>query len=370
MIVGGGPGGLCAAIALLGKGIQVDVVELALDVRILGSELLLSSPNLRALDAIGVADDVVAAGVPISSVQFHTADGTEIANVPTPSVAREGLPPAVGITRHAFYGQLYDAAVAAGAKIAHETTVQEISDADNGVEVRLTDGRVSLYDLVVGADGWASTVRKLRFPKANLPQYAGQCVWRGRVPRNGERPLKEGSLRGYAGANHSAGLITVNDKHSYIFCLVSQPKPDRLDESTFMDTFKGLLEEFGGEAGWARDNLEEGTISLAALHHHVMDKPWHDGRVILIGDAAHTTTPHIGYGAGLAVEDAVVLGEMLGSSEDLAATLDEFVARRYERCKLVVDNSTQISRWQQGLDGEPAQAELTNQTWTALAEPM
>ncbi|MTD53821.1 FAD-dependent monooxygenase [Amycolatopsis pithecellobii] len=189
---------LCAAIALLRAGTGVEVAELALDDRIFGSELLLSSPNLRALDSLGVADAVVAAGVPISSVEFHTADGAEVASVPMPAVAREDLPPAVGVTRRAFYSALYDAAVAAGAKISHEKTVEAIADVETGVEARLSDGRITRYDLVVGADGWASAVRRLRFPNAELPQYAGQCVWRGRVPRRGK-----GSLRGYAGAGRT-----------------------------------------------------------------------------------------------------------------------------------------------------------------------
>nr|WP_246372615.1 FAD-dependent monooxygenase [Gordonia humi] len=370
LVVGGGPAGLTAAIALLRVGAEVDVVELALDDRIFGSELLLSSPNLRALDAIGVAESVVAEGIPIDTLELQTADGAEVARVPIPNVAREGLPPSVGITRRAFYSTLYNAASAAGAKIHHETTVESLVDVDHQVQATLTNGTSPIYDLVVGADGWMSTVRRLRFPNASLPQYAGQCVWRGRIPR---RDRTKGLFRGMAGDGKDVGMISVSEEHCYVMCLVAQPKPERIDPASFTVTFKEMLAEFGGDVEWARDHIEEGTVSVAALHWHVMDKPWHDGRVVLIGDAAHTTTPQIGYGAGLAVEDAVVLGEMVAAADgdDLASTLNKFVDRRYERCKLVVEASTQISRWQQGLDGgNSRQAQLTDETWAALAQPM
>jgi 2-polyprenyl-6-methoxyphenol hydroxylase-like FAD-dependent oxidoreductase len=101
-----------------------------------------------------------------------------------------------------------------------------------------------------------------------------------------------------------------------------------------------------------------------------MPAPWHDGRAALIGDAAHATTPHIAYGAGLAVEDGVVLGDCLAAAANRAEALHTFMERRFERCRMVVENSLQICRWQQGLDlddGDADQAALTNQSWYALA---
>jgi 2-polyprenyl-6-methoxyphenol hydroxylase-like FAD-dependent oxidoreductase len=100
LINGAGPGGLTAAIALARQGVEVDVAEITPDRAVLGSELLLSSANLRSLRELGVVDEVVARGVPISSVQMRIADDTLVAEIPIPSVVPE-LPASVGILRRA-----------------------------------------------------------------------------------------------------------------------------------------------------------------------------------------------------------------------------------------------------------------------------
>jgi 2-polyprenyl-6-methoxyphenol hydroxylase-like FAD-dependent oxidoreductase len=95
--------------------------------------------------------------------------------------------------------------------------------------------------------------------------------------------------------------------------------------------------------------------------------------VLLIGDAAHACTPHLAYGAGIAVEDGVVLGEVLATNIDLAAALEAFMRRRYERCRTVVQNSQQIGAWEQQAENPDTarlSAELTERSWAALAAPI
>lgn len=364
LVVGGGPAGLSAALALQQSGVAVTLVELAMDEKVLGSNLLISSPNLRELDQLGLADQVVQAGVPLSSIEFHLADGTRVASMPAPNVGVRDLPPSVGITRARFHRLIKDAAVAAGVEVHNGTTVTAIARAGEGLEVALSAGRSVQTDLVVGADGWNSEVRRLWFPSAASPQYTGQCVWRVRVPRRGP-----GAVGAYAGKSAHAGLITVNDDHSYLFCLVaSADKPPHLDPSEYPARLRAVLAEFSGDLGWSRDHLEEDTIHFVAMNAHIMPDPWFDGPVVLIGDAAHTTTPHIGYGAGLAVEDGVALAECLAGADSVAEALEAFMSRRFERARMVVENGLQISRWQQGLDaGSGDQPTLMQQTWQALA---
>lgn len=368
LVVGGGPAGLSTAVALRNAGVAVDLAEIKEDRAVLGSELLISSPNLRLLDTFGLAKAVAAAGVPIGQIDFYAPDGTLYASAPTPNVAPEGLPPSVGITRSAFYGVLYDAAILAGTRVFHDTTITNIVDEGTGVRVHFTSGARNAYDLVVGADGVNSTTRRLRFPDATEPQYSGQCVWRARVPRNGDF-----SLSAYAGAHTNVGLITVNDEHSYLFCLVNEPVPPRISPDAYPALLKALLVDFRGNAAWSRDHLGgPETIHFSPMWSHVMPRPWHDDRVVLIGDAAHSTTPHVGYGAGLATEDGIVLGEEIAKATSIEDALRGFMNRRFDRCRAVVENSRQICRWQQGLDNPTptSQATLTAQTWQLLEEPI
>lgn len=362
LVVGAGPAGLTAATALQLAGVNVTLVEITVDKVVLGSQLTISSPNLRELDKIGLAHSVVDRGVPIYSADFYVG-GTKVKSVPTPNVAGGGLPPAVGTTRNAFHGALYEGAVAAGVRVLHDTTVVSVADRGDEVEVELSDGTVQRFQLVVGADGWNSRVRALCFPEAQAPGYSGQCVWRARVPRRGA-----GNLSTYVGHGVVAGLVTVDDSHTYVFCLVSQEKPDHVDPARFPELMTQLLAEFDGEVGWARDHIDPGTIHFAPMAAHIMPDPWYRGRVLLIGDAAHATTPHIGYGAGLAVEDGVILGECVASATTLEDALATFMKRRYERCRMVVENGLRVCRMQQGLL-EADHAAVLDETWRALEVP-
>ena len=365
LINGAGPAGLSAAVALAGNKVEVDVTEITPDRSVLGSELMLSSTNLRALSAINVADELVARGVPIPRLRLRASDDTVIATVPVPSVL-SSLPPSVGVTRRILHDVLYEAAVAVGARIHHGATIERLAVAEDKADVTLTNGASARYDLVVGADGVRSRVRSLAFPDAPQPQYVGQYIWRARIPRQGEAGLDT-----WRGDHCIVGIITVNDDTAYLFCTVDAPAPPRLERAQFPRLLREHLEPFGhGLVAWSRDRLGgPDDIHLSPLMWLVHQLPWHVQRVVLIGDAAHATTPHIGYGAGLAVEDGLVLAEEIARTDDLETALSRFAARRFERCRMVVEGGVQISRWQQsGEPHGPEEGQLTDKIWRALAE--
>ena len=102
----------------------------------------------------------------------------------------------------------------------------------------------------------------------------------------------------------------------------------------------------------------------------LLPPPWHRGRAILIGDAAHATTPHLASGAGLAVEDALVLGECLQSDAGLDDALQRFVARRYERCRMVVENSVRLGELEMAARRRSSRRSCSARSMMALAEPI
>jgi 2-polyprenyl-6-methoxyphenol hydroxylase-like FAD-dependent oxidoreductase len=116
--------------------------------------------------------------------------------------------------------------------------------------------------------------------------------------------------------------------------------------------------------------VEPEQVVWRALEVLLVPDPWHRGRVVLIGDAAHTTTPHLASGAGIAIEDAIVLGEELTGNRALDAALDRFMDRRFDRCRMVVENSVQLGEWEKHTPDDADPLALTSASWVRLAEPI
>jgi 2-polyprenyl-6-methoxyphenol hydroxylase-like FAD-dependent oxidoreductase len=366
LIVGAGPAGLTAAISLRQAGFDVDVVERAPDRAVLGSELIIASPSLRALDLIGAADRVANAGVPIEGVLFLAPNGSPVIEVPFHKITRHDLPTSVGITRRALHSAIYDSAEGQDISVTHNVSVQAIENEDRGVRVTRTDGVEAYYDVVVGADGVASKVRQLRFSDVDQPPYSGQCVWRASVPRH-----TEAGLWGGFGQKANVGLITVSEDESYLFCLTTHATPPRLDPKTYIEQIHEALSEFEGPFGEARRTIDGSrTIHFSPIWAGVMTLPWTDGRAILIGDASHATTPHLGYGAGLAIEDGIVLGWVMRDAPDVETGLRTFGERRFARCRDVVETGLRICKSQQSPVPGLNQTAESEAVWKKLAEPI
>jgi 2-polyprenyl-6-methoxyphenol hydroxylase-like FAD-dependent oxidoreductase len=131
------------------------------------------------------------------------------------------------------------------------------------------------------------------------------------------------------------------------------------------------LTEFDGMLAEIRENLgPHSRVNYRPLEKLLLDPPWHKGRVVLIGDAVHATTPHVGYGAGLAVEDAIVLAELLGEKAPLEAILHRFVQRRYERCRLVVEGSVRLGQLEIERASTDVHRATVNQIVAAIQQPI
>jgi 2-polyprenyl-6-methoxyphenol hydroxylase-like FAD-dependent oxidoreductase len=132
-----------------------------------------------------------------------------------------------------------------------------------------------------------------------------------------------------------------------------------------------LLSDFGGLIGAARDEIDDPSdIAYRPITSLILPPPWHRGRVLLIGDAAHTITPHMAAGAGIAIEDAIVLAEVLQSESSPQQAFERFMTRRFERCRLVVDNSFQLGEWEKAPSTPGADpVRIEGETVRALAQP-
>ena len=177
LVIGGGIGGLTAAIALRREGHRVTVIERDPAWSVYGVGIIQQGNVLRAMRQLGLLDDYLSAAVGFDFVAVHASDGTLVAKVPSPRLV-EGCPANVGIGRRALHEVLGERAIGAGAEVRLGVTAEAIEDDGEGVSVRFSDGSGGRFDLIVGADGVHSETRVALFPEAPSAEFTGQSVWR------------------------------------------------------------------------------------------------------------------------------------------------------------------------------------------------
>ena len=240
-------------------------------------------------------------------------------------------------------------------------------DAD-GVDVSFTDGQRRRYDLVIGADGLYSKVRETVFPSAPTPRYSGQAVWRAVLPR----PPEIQTATMWMGPRVKPGVNPVSKTEMYLFVTEPRPSNEHVDPATFATRLRALLEDFPAPVLKAiREQIgPDSQIVFRPLEGLLMPRPWSKGRVVLIGDTVHATTPHLASGACIGIEDALVLAEELGRTGDVGRALNAFENRRWERCRMVVENSARLGEIEVAGGDKEEHARIMRESLMALAQPI
>jgi len=314
LIIGGGFSGMSAAIQLRKLDLDIDLVEIDKDWRTDGAGITVSMPSIRALNEIGVLDEFLKYGTISDGLEMYAPNGHVIAKLTPPPVPGIELKGSGGIMRSDLAKILADATLNAGVNVKLGVTFEQINDSPDNVEVVFTDGTKQNYDLVIGADGVYSSVRKHVFPDAAEPQYTKQGVWRAVIPRFGaERPQM------HLGPKGKVGFTPVNEDNMYLYYTQARPTRERVPEDQLLPELKNILSNFSNEiVVKIREHLnEDSMVQIRPLEGMLMDRPWYKGRVQLIGDAVHATTPHLASGAGMGIEDAVVLGDEVSKGGEL-----------------------------------------------------
>ena len=222
---------------------------------------------------------------------------------------------------------------------------------------------------MVGCDGIRSTVRTLAFDHVPEAHFTGLAVWRATMPR----PKNVDCMQMFYGPNTKSGVNPHSSDEMFLFLV--QPIDDgrRLPPDTMHLVLRELLVDFGGDAmTFVREHVTDpAKVDYRPMNAFLLPPPWHRGRTVVIGDAAHTTTPHLATGAGIAIEDAVVLAELLTEDGPVPELLDRFSARRYERCQLVVETAVRLGEMEKDTT-IPVQAhlDLITSTFRQLAAPI
>lgn len=357
LIVGGGVGGMALAICLRDLGVTVDLIDIDPEWRAVGAGLTLNGASLRALKLLGVLDQVVAQGHVHGGRRTHHADGAIIRDIPAYRPETDDLESMGGILRPALHAILSRRVLDLGSNVRLGLTVDAIRQEGDHAVATLSGGSEKRFDLIVGADGILSKVRRLVFPDAAAPAFTGQGCWRAIFPR----PPEVGTNWLFVDPNRKVGFNPVSNDEMYMFMLESAPGNPWREPEDWPQTLASKMREYGGLVRQLADQISEQTsTNYRPLETLLLPPPWHRGRVVLLGDAAHATTPHAGYGAGLAIEDGIVLSDELGRHADTTAALDAYVARRYGRCRAVLDGSAQLGRLE--MAGAPAAEQVAAST--------
>lgn len=369
LIVGGGIGGLSSAIALSARGIEVEVVEQNPRWDVYGVGIIQPGNAMRALHQLGLLDEALAAGFAMDGDRFFLADGTQLTDSDFPRVVGPEYPGINGITRPRLHEILTSAVKRSGAMVTLGHRLKSLEQDADGVDIELTDGSQGRYDMVIGADGVFSQVRSLVFPEAPQPRYTGQAVWRYNLPR----PAEVNKLTMYAGPESKAGMVPLAPDLMYLL-YIETPGGDtapQLEPATLADELRARLASFGGKIAEVRDLITDSSkVVYRPIETVWVEPPWMRGRVTLIGDAAHATSPHVGQGAAMALEDSVVLAEELAGTEELTEAFAGFGRRRYERVRAIVEISEQIAQWEIERNREADFIGLTMKSVMVTAEPI
>ncbi|GAA0954832.1 FAD-dependent monooxygenase [Actinocorallia libanotica] len=339
LIVGGGVAGSALAIHLARAGREVEIVEISAEVSALGSGITLQGNALRELHALGLWDEVRARGFGFDVLGLRAPDGTVLAEIPDARTGGPDLPATLGMNRPDLAAILHAAVAAAGVAVRFGRTVVSL-DPEAGTVV-FDDGAAGAYDLIVGADGIRSRMREL-IGITTAPEPIGMGIWRVHTAR--AAGVDRTDLI-YGGSCYIAGYCPTSDTEMYAYLVEDARPKGSVEPGAMAAEMRGLAEGYGGPWTEIRAGLTDASrINYTWFESLLVEGPWHRGKVVLIGDAAHACPPTIAQGAAMCLEDASVLAELLlaGAPDPLTA----FHARRLPRVKAVVEASVQLCRWQ------------------------
>ena len=348
IVIGGGIGGLTAGVALRQAGIDTVVFERTPEYRELGTGLHIAINAMRGLRELGLADEVVGrAGTPVERMEFLNERGQTLSEWPAAELTRRFGVPAVGVTRPTLHAVLVDAI---GDALRMGTECAGFTQDAEGVTVRLADGSEERGDFLVGADGiWSKT--RITLLGDSEPRYAGYTTSRAIIEFDNE-PAPPGIFRQYWGRGAVFSAYRVADARLYWVAAT------RVDGARNGDAALGkqtLIERYADFAAPV-PAIVEATPDEAIVGVDAKDRPpaerWGEGRVTLLGDAAHPMSPTQGQGACQAIEDAVVLGKSMRQHADVVTALREYEQRRIPRTSKFVRQSRligSVGRWQNPL---------------------
>ncbi|MCL3882614.1 FAD-dependent monooxygenase [Marivita sp. GX14005] len=338
-VIGGGIGGLAAALAFAQRGASVTVLEQADAITEVGAGIQVSPNGLRVIEALGLSDMLQACSVRGRAVSLREGQsGSQVARLDLLRLPEDQA--------YFFVHRADIVDLLASAARAHGVTIRLLQKADTvrpgpRPEITLANGDRFGADLVVGADGIHSALR----PVLNGPQkpfFTGQVAWRCIVPNTVGHP---DHARVHMGAGRHVVTYPLRDRTVLNIVAVEERAGWAAESWSQLDDPENLRRAFSGFGDTVRDLLAQAEApGIWGLFRHPVAAHWHGKGCAIIGDAAHPTLPFLAQGANMALEDAWVLADAIARASDLQSGLAAFEARRKPRATRVIDAASRNAR--------------------------
>ena len=335
-IIGGGIAGLSTAIALKRIGIEVTVFEAAPEFQPVGAGIMLAANAMKAFAHLGIDDKISRAGRSFNSQAVLSQSGKTITRFQTDAITKDFTNVAIhrGDLHQVLLEQLDPSQVFTGKRSTG------IKSTHKGYVVSFADGTSVLAKYVIVAEGIHSTIRQSLLPEAEK-RYSGYTCWRG-IADNSELNITEPTETW--GCNGRFGLVPLNDHQLYWFAVKNAPESSEEMKKYTLDDLLGNYKYYHRAIGQALKATPEKNILLNDIHDLNPIDRYAFGNVVLIGDAAHATTPNLGQGACQSVEDAVVLADCLLHDSLVQDAFQSFERKRLQRTHFIVNQSWQMGR--------------------------
>jgi len=338
LIIGAGIAGLTTAIALQKRKIDFLVLEAVPEIKALGAGITLAGNAMRVLKKLGIDEAVKQKGHKISSMIIQDEKGKRISIMDAKKLNDQYALESVAIHR----GALHEVLLSAIDKDKIITGKKAIGfrEQSDGVIISFEDGTELFGEGVIVADGIHSAIRKKLVPTSQT-RYSGYTCWRG-VTEN-KWNIKEKAVEAW-GPEGRFGYVPIGDNKVYWFaCKNASEKNEQMKAWKIFDVKKNF-QAFAAPV----PSIIENTLNEELIWSDIVDleplQQFAFGKLVLIGDAGHATTPNLGQGACMGMEDAWVVAEELTQSKDVSIAFKKFEQKRIDRTRFIVNSSYQLGK--------------------------
>lgn len=339
-IIGGGITGLTAALAFEKSGIDYKLYEAAPELNEVGAGIWMASNAMQVFGWLGVADRIQAQGMSLRHVELADDQFKTISSADQNVIASTLGYSIVSIHRARLQKVLFDAVPSQ--KIQLGKRLKSFHETNDEIRLEFEDGTASTTSALIAADGINSIVRKQLFPQATL-RYSGQTCWRGVAKIDLDGHLSESCIEAW-GNQIRFGISAISTSEVYWFAVATSPMGGKDDPGQTKQKLRLLFKDFAEPV----DDILEATPEEKIIRSDISDlRPmpeWHKGKILLVGDAGHATTPNMGQGGAQGVEDAYYLAKVLSSEHSTEDAFKKFERFRRKKVNEIVSGSKNIGR--------------------------